>query len=384
MTAAPLAGLAAVLAAAAGLAGQVCSSEPQGLLDFSPREVQQILRHGQWPPASERDASNRVSQNAAAAELGRKLFFELRLSSNGAVSCATCHKPDLAWTDGRPVAVGLQATDRNTPSLLDVRRNRWHGWDGAGDSLWAQSIRPILDPREMGGSAERTAAVIAGDAGLSASYRGLFGAAPDGTGAHLVLVNAGKALAAFQETLTSPRSPFDEFRDALHSGDKASASRYPQAAQRGLRIFIGRGSCTACHLGPRFTNDEFADIGIPFFTASKGVDPGRHGGITKLKASPYNLLGAYNDDPARSGAWVTAQVDQQHRNWGEFKVPSLRGVKRTAPYMHNGRLATLESVVRYYSELDESRLHVHGERILKPLALSDAEIADLVAFLETL
>lgn len=374
--------LAAALIAAGGLiaGGQARTGEPE----LTEAELREIARLGPWPQPFEADPSNRVSGKPEAIELGRALFFDARLSSNGAVACASCHKPDAAWTDGQPVAVGITAADRNTISLFDVRLNRWHGWDGAGDSLWAQSIRPILDAREMGGSAERTARTIADDGKLARAYRVAFAAAPDPADTQAVLVNAGKALAAFQETIQSPRTPFDEFRDALAGGDASAPSRYPPAALRGLRIFVGRGSCTACHLGPRFTNDEFADIGIPFFTASKGVDPGRHGGITKLKASPYNLLGRYNDDLARSGAWTTAQVDQQHRNWGEFKVPSLRGVRHTAPYMHNGRLPTLQSVVRYYSELDESRLHVHGERILKPLGLTESEIADLVAFLETL
>jgi cytochrome c peroxidase len=236
----------------------------------------------------------------------------------------------------------------------------------------------------MGGSAERTAQLIATDPALSLAYRAAFGTRSQAGTAETVLVDAAKALAAFQETITSERSAFDDFRDAIARGDAAGIAKYPIRAQRGLRLFIGRGSCTACHLGPRFSNDEFADIGIPFFTASAAVDPGRYGGITRLKASPFNLLGRYSDDPARSGAWSTAQVDQQHRNWGEFKVPSLRGVRHTAPYMHNGRLPTLEAVVRHYSDLDESRLHTHGERILKPLGLDEAAIADLVAFLETL
>lgn len=357
------------------------AADPSG---FTPAEVQEIVKLGPWPPPLASDPSNRASGKQEAIELGRALFFDPRLSSNGAISCASCHKPEMAWTDGRAVATGLTVADRNTPTLMDVRHNRWHGWDGAGDSLWAQSIRPILDPREMGSSAERVAGLLRSDKRLAEQYRSVFGAPSVAKSSDDMLVDAGKALAAFQETIQSSRSAFDDMRDAIARGDAGTVADFSPAARRGLRIFIGKGSCTACHLGPRLTNDEFADIGIPFFTASKSVDPGRHGGITKLKASPFNLLGGYNDDPARSTAWATAQVDQQHRNWGEFKVPSLRGVRHTAPYMHNGRLSTLEAVVRYYSELDESRLHVHGERILKPLGLSNSEIADLVAFLETL
>src|SRR6185369_2249675 len=126
------------------------------------------------------------------------------------------------------------------------------------------------------------------------------------------------------------------------------------------------------------------DIGIPFFAAPGRVDPGRYGGIRKLRESRANLLGAYNDDPGKESAIGTRHVRIEHRYWGEFRVPSLRNVAKTAPYMHNGHLATLRDVVRYYSELDEDRLHADGERILKPLHLSPSEQDDLVAFLESL
>ena len=114
------------------------------------------------------------------------------------------------------------------------------------------------------------------------------------------------------------------------------------------------------------------------------VDSGRYDGIRRLQASPYNLLGAFNDDPARSTATSTRHVSLAHRNYGEFRVPSLRNVARTAPYMHDGSLATLRHVIRHYSDLDEDRLHADGESILRPLRLSDVDIDDLVAFLETL
>jgi cytochrome c peroxidase len=139
-----------------------------------------------------------------------------------------------------------------------------------------------------------------------------------------------------------------------------------------------------CHFGPQFTNGEFADTGVPFFVAAGRVDAGRHGGIERLKASLHNLLGRYNDDASRATATGTRHVDAQQRNFGEFRVPGLRNVARTAPYMHNGSLATLRDVVRYYSELNEERLHADGEKILRPLHLSEADSDDLVAFLESL
>jgi cytochrome c peroxidase len=353
------------------------------ILDFTEAERRAIARHGPWPAPWTRDPTNRVSGNAQAIELGERLFFEPRLSPSGKVLCATCHAPFRGWQDARPRAFGLEEADRNTQGLLNVRYQRWFGWDGAGDSLWAQSVRPILDAREMGGSQAQVAALVRGDPELSCRYRQAFGAPPPDAD-QAVLAGVGKALAAFQETLVSGRAPFDDFRDALENGDLAAAARYPLAAQRGLRLFIGRGNCTTCHVGPAFTNGEFHDTGIPFFVRGGGVDPGRHGGIRKLEGNPLSLLGAYNDDPSGSSAVKTRQVALEHRNFGEFKTPSLRNVAQTAPYMHNGSLATLPDVVRHYSEVSPDRVHSDGEALIRPLKLSAAEVADLVAFLESL
>ena len=196
------------------------------------------------------------------------------------------------------------------------------------------------------------------------------------------MVDAGKALAAFQETIVSGRSPFDDFRDALLEGKEGGD--YPAAARRGLKIFAGKGNCSVCHFGPAFTNGEFADVGVPFFAGKGRVDAGRHGGIVRLKSSRFNLLGNFSDDPRGASATGTRHVELQHRNFGEFRVPSLRNVALTGPYMHNGSLATLADVVRHYSEIDEDRLHSDGEKILRPLRLSRQEAGDLLAFLASL
>lgn len=324
-----------------------------------------------------------MSGSAAAIELGERLFFDPRLSPSGKVLCATCHAPFRGWQDGRERARGLVEVDRNTPSVLNVRYARWFGWDGAGDSLWAQSIRPIVDPREMGGSIAETAALVRGDASLSCRVEKAFGAIPKEDDA--IVAALGKALAAFQETLVTGRTPFDDFRDALARKDAAAAKRYPAAARRGLKIFVGKGNCSACHAGPAFTNGEFHDTGVPFFIAGGFVDPGRHGGIRSLLANEFSLLGRFNDDRDGKAAVKTRRVSAEHRSFGEFKVPSLRNVALTAPYMHNGSLATLADVVRHYSELSLDRLHADGEKLLlRPLRLGARESADLVAFLDSL
>jgi len=353
-------------------------------IELTGPEVRVILRHGPWPQPTVADPSNRASGGAEAIALGAQLFFDRRLSGDGAMSCAACHLPDRAFTDGRERAYGREALDRNTPSVWNVAFQRWFGWDGAADSLWRQSMKPIANPVELAADASHVARLLRADAALAKRYAGAFGALPGDPPDDTVLVNAGKALAAYLETLVSGRSAFDDFRDALARNDDRTAARYPVSAQRGLRIFVGKGNCSVCHFGPAFTNGEFADVGISYFVGRGRVDSGRHGGIKELAADRFNLLGPYNDAPGGATAGKTRHVVAQHRNFGEFKVPGLRNVALTAPYMHNGSLATLRDVVKHYSELNEERLHADGERILRPLHLTAREIDDLVAFLETL
>lgn len=353
------------------------------LLPFSEAEVAQILSHGPWPPEQQRDPSNRVSGQAAAIDLGERLFFDTRLSRGNDRACATCHVPERSFTDGQKRALGIAQGDRNTINLINPRLQRWYGHDGAADSLWSQSLAPMLNPRELGSAPKQIASVVRRDADFACRYENAFGAKP-----HLedeaVMVNMAKALAAYQETLVSGRTAFDDFRDALARGDRAAAGRYAPAAQRGLKIFIGKGACITCHVGPNFTHGEFADVGAPFFIEPGRVDPGRHGGIRKLLASKFNLLSAYNDDPSRSTTTSTAHVSLEHRNFGEFKVPTLRNLRFSAPFMHDGSMATLQDVVRHYSDLKEERLHADGTNLLKPLNLTEGEQADLAAFLESL
>ena len=375
--AARLSGFAIALCMLSGIAA------PAPALDFTAEEERRILRHGPWPPASQPDPSNRVSGEPAAIAFGRALFFDPRLSLSGEVSCATCHPPERAWTDGLPRSRGQRTVDRNAPSLFNLRFNRWFGWDGAQDSLWAQNLRPLLDGREMGVGPDGAAGLVRSDRELSCGYRRAFGVMP-GADDERIFVDLGKALAAFLETQVTGSTPFDEFRDALARDDAAGQARYPAAAKRGLRLFVGRGNCAFCHFGPAFTNGEFADAGVPHFIEPGRVDPGRHGGIRKLHQSPYTLLGRFNDDAGRSTAAKTRYVDLRQSNFGEFRVPGLRNVALTAPYMHAGSLATLADVAHHYSTLDEERLHAGGERILRRLDLSAREQADLVAFLETL
>lgn len=369
----------AALCAALLLAGASDEPLPSPLRD---EDVPRILAHGPWPPPASTDLSNRVSGNAAAIAFGENLFNEPALSGDGRLSCASCHRRELGFSDGLPRAEGRSRGDRNTLGLLDGAVQRWYGWDGANDNLWAQSLRPLLDAREMGGSLAGLADTLRGRADLRERYTAVFGA-PGSDDEHIA-VNLAKALAAYQETLRSARTPFDDFRDAVQRGDRAAAAAYPQAAQRGLALFVGRAKCYVCHSGPAFSNGEFHDIGLPHFAAPGRVDPGRFGGIRALQASRYNLLGPFSDDASRASAISTRHVRLEHRHWGEFKVPSLRNLAPTAPYMHDGSLPDLRAVLRHYSELNEERLHADGEKLLVPLRLSEQETEDLLAFLHSL
>jgi len=255
---------------------------------LSAEEKARIVEHGPWPPSA------RVSANAQAIAFGERLFYEPRLSGTGSVLCASCHVPYRHFQDGRTTAFGLAPVERNTPSLINVAFYRHYGWDGARASLAAQSVRPLLEAREMRSSAAHVASLVR--ARYAPDYRRAFGVAVP-VDDEQVLAKAGEALAAFQETLVSGRTAFDEFRDALARADEEAAARYPPAARRGAALFVGKGGCSACHAGPHFSSE--------------------------LK-------------PAQ----------------GQFRVPSLRNVALTAPYMHDGSATTLKDVLRRHAPRD--------------------------------
>jgi cytochrome c peroxidase len=342
---------------------------------FSHSQVGAILAHGPWPPVSQRDPSNRVSGQPSAIDLGRQLFFDARLSPSGRISCSSCHRPERSWSDGRPVGVGLHPSRRNTPSLYDVGLNRWFGWGGGGDSLWGQTLRPLLDADEMGSSAAHVKQYFTSSADLAGAYRAAFGREAASIGEEDALVDAAKALAAYQETIVSGRTAFDAFRDALHAGDRAAAQRYPVAARRGLAIFVGSGGCSTCHAGPTFTDGSFRETAGTCanragHTAVEKADVGRRTDAARLLASPYNLAGPFNDDPKRTIHWQAKDLAGASTSPASFRVPSLRNVARTGPYLHDGSCASL---------IDAVRSHTSGAG---PLA--DQDVNDLASFIETL
>ena len=323
---------------------------------FTADEVARIVALGPWPPPRSADAGNRVSGRPLAIELGRRLFSDPRMSPVGYIACVGCHQTDRAYTDGRARAHGLADLPRNTPALANLGLQRWYGWGGASDSLWMASLRPLLDAREFDSTPAVVARIYARDDELARCYRAAFEAVP-GDDAERTTADTAKALAAFVETLVTGRTAFDAYRDALAAGDRDAAARYPQAAQRGLKLFVGAAGCVACHAGPNLSDGAFhRGAG-----GERGRDAGRHADLEVLNSELSRRLARYAD-AARDGPATARDADR-----GAFRTPGLRNVEVTAPYLHDGSADTLREAVAH-----------------RDADLDAAQRDDLVAFLRTL
>lgn len=276
---------------------------------------------------------------AAKAALGRKLFFDKRLSRDHATSCATCHDPELAFSDREPVAVGIggQKGTRRTPRLINRVYGRSFFWDGRAQSLEEQALKPIENPLEMDLSLDQTVERLRADSQYTAAFRDVFQADPEPQ--YLAM-----ALATYVRTIISGDSRYDRYV----AGDAGALNA---AERRGLELFRGKASCVVCHLGPNLTDEEFHNTGVGW---GEGLaqDLGR------------------------------AQFTQEERDRGAFRTPTLREVALAAPYMHDGSLKTLEDVVDFYSDGGKPNPYLDSE--MQRLDLTADEKADLVAFLRSL
>jgi cytochrome c peroxidase len=385
-------------------------------VSFSDQEVRRILQHSPLPdPPS--DPSNGVETDPRAARLGQFLFFDPRLSRGGSVSCATCHIPEQGFADRLSLSQGEGRGERHTMSLVNVAHQRWFFWDGRAATLWSQALGPIERASEMDGSRVDCARLVTSDAELKAAYEAVFGPAPDVSdptqfpagarpatsvrddrhlawevmtpenrdAVNLVFANVGKALAAYQRRIMSGAAPFDRFADGLRSNDRSMISAISPEAQRGAKLFVGRADCRSCHSGPTFTDGEFHNTGVPPLADGPQRDAGRFAGIALLSADPFFFAQRFSDDGGELHRFKVEGLVRSAENLGQFKTPSLRGVAETAPYMHQGQLATLTDVLQFYSTLEGAVLPTHhSEAVLRPLNLTDGEIADLLAFLQSL
>ncbi len=269
--------------------------------------------------------------------LGRKLFFDPILSADRSVACATCHRPDhgFASPDARPVGIGGKTGHRRAPSLLNRAYGTAFFWDGRASSLEEQALEPIANPVEMGSSVAEAIKRLKADAAYKAKFAEAF---PDGVTA----VNLGKSIAAFERVLLRGDSPVDRFRQ------KGERDAMTPAERHGLWLYESKGLCWKCHAGSNFTDESFRNTGV-----SWGSDDLGRFAVTKSDADR-----------------------------GKYKVPTLRGVKLTPPYMHDGSLKTLNEVVEFYSRGGGANANL--DPVVRPLELSKDEIDALVAFLKAL
>jgi cytochrome c peroxidase len=326
------------------------------------------------------DPTNRVADDPRAAEFGRKLFFDTRLSADGQVSCATCHNPDKQFQDGIPLARGVGVTNRRTMPIAGMAHSPFFFWDGRKDSLWAQALGPLESPVEHGGSREQYAQVIT--AHYRPEYEAIFGELPalstrEQTTA--VFVNIGKAIAAYERTIEYTPSRFDRYVDGLQDAGRAQPGVLSADEVAGLRLFIGKASCVNCHNGPLLTNNEFHNTGVP---ARVGLpnDNGRLAGADTVLRDEFNCRSRWSDAGSKC-AELDFLVSGDHVLERAFKVPSLRNVAERAPYMHAGQIATLAGVIDHYNRAPKAPA---GHSQLEPLRLSTQERRQIEAFLRSL
>ncbi|MBW3541149.1 MAG: c-type cytochrome [Planctomycetes bacterium] len=269
--------------------------------------------------------------------LGKQLYFDPRLSRDETVSCATCHDPAKGWSNSDAVATGVggKKGGRSAPTIINSAYSRFQFWDGRAASLEEQALGPIANPIEMAMNLDEVVERIKGVEGYRKQFEECFG--EEG----VTEENIARAIAAYERTILSGDAPFDRFK----AGDKEALS---EAAQRGMKIFFGKGQCSSCHTGPNFTDNSFHNVGV-------GMD---------------------RDEPDFGRETISSLGGDR----GSFKTPTLREIARTAPYMHDGSLKTLEDVVEHYVKggvenpfLDEA---------IFPLNLTDQEKQDLVTFLK--
>ncbi len=287
----------------------------------------------------------RADEPTDVVALGRRLFEDRRLSADGSVSCATCHRPERAFTDGRARAVGIagRVGRRNSPQLFNLADAGVFGWDGRAPVLDDAIRAALTNPAEMGMT----------DDGLSGALRAEAPEFQRILGARLDTVSVSRAIAAYVGTLRTSGSRADRF---LYCGDGAALD---EAERNGLRLFAGRAHCVRCHV---FEHENTTPLGgrLALFTDNRF----------------HNLSVGAGDDPGR------AAVTGRSEDTGAFKTPTLRNVAITGPYMHDGSLATLEAVIDFYNDGGGRRAGV--DPAVVPLGLDTRERHDLVAFLRAL
>jgi cytochrome c peroxidase len=351
------------------------------------------------------DPTNRFADDPRAAALGQQLFFDERFSSNGQVSCGTCHAPELDFQDGKPLAQGVGTTARRTMPVASTAYSTWFFWDGRKDSQWAQALGPLESAVEHGGTRSQYAHLVAEH--YANEFEDVFGPLPnldgvpqiagpvDDLGAreaweamsvaqqedvNRIFANIGKAIAAYERRIAYAPSRFDAYVDSLVATGHAPEGVLTQDEAAGARLFIGKADCVSCHNGPLFTDDYFHNTGVPA-SPSLPSDLGRASGATAVLADEFNCRSAYSDAAPEACVELEYIVVESEELVRAFKTPSLRNVAGRAPYMHQGQIGTLDVVVRHYRDAPRAP---EGRSELHPHDLIEREMRELVAFLESL
>ena len=335
-----MAATAAAMAGCAGDGGSQAASIPAWELD---NPITALAP----PPLGMEDffAGAKTKPDPKRVRLGRWLFYDKRLSADNSVACATCHRPEHAFSEPLPVSTGIrgQKGKRKAPTFINqaVTLRPHFFWDGRAGSLEDQALGPIANPIEMGQTHDGMIASLSRIAGYKPYFREAFG-----TDA-ITKERVAQAIADYERTRVSGNSPYDRWRF------NRDQSAVPAAAKLGHALFFDKAGCVQCHVGSNFTDSGFHNVGI-------GWDPRRR---------------AFDDN----GRFI---VTGRKEDLGAFKTPTLREVAKRAPYMHNGSIATLREVVEFYNRggLRNPNLSVR----IKPLELTPVEIGALVAFLESL
>lgn len=268
-------------------------------------------------------------------ELGKQLYFDPRLSCDDTVSCASCHDPKKGWSNSTQFATGVrsQVGGRSSPTIINSAYHELQFWDGRAHLLEGQALGPIQNPIEMDHKLDDCVAKLNKIPGYKQQFQKVFGT-------EVTSENIAKAIASFERTILSGNAPYDKFK----AGDEKALS---EAAQRGMKVFFGKGRCSACHSGSNFSDGSFHNIGV---------------GMQAAKPD----LGRF-------------EVTRVTGDRGAFKTPTLREIARHAPYMHDGSLKTLEDVIEYYDKGGIQNPQLDEEIV--PLKLTAQERTDLVKFL---
>jgi cytochrome c peroxidase len=318
-----------------------------------------IAMGGKLEPLRDLPAPRSNPMTSEKIELGKKLYFDRRLSGDGTMSCATCHMPELGYTDGQAISLNYPTTKnwRNAPTLINLAYNKYLFHDGRAESLEDQALFPILSAFEMNQNLDFLEEELRSVPEYVEEFRKVFGT-DDITRERIAM-----AIAAFERTLVSRNSPLDYYL----TGDQNALTK---EGKKGLKIFTGKGKCTECHYGMNLIDDKFHALNVPEHPDFQ-KDP-RVAATRRFVAKFYNYktFRVLEEDPGRY------LITKNDKDWRAFKTPTLRDINKTGPYMHNGIFKSLDEVIEFFDKGGGT-----GNKVLKPIGLSATEKRVLKVFL---